>query len=41
MLRFVNAHTKFPIVKFQSVGMELHIVFSHHERHAVGYHSLC
>lgn len=41
MLRFVDAHTKFPVVKFQFVGMKLHFILSHHECHAVGNHSLC
>jgi hypothetical protein len=41
MLRFVDAHTKFPIVKFQLVWMEFHFILSHHERHTVGNHSLC
>jgi hypothetical protein len=41
MLRFVDAHTKFPVVKFQFVGMKLHLILSYHECHAVSNHSLC
>jgi hypothetical protein len=41
MLRFVDTHTEFPVVKFQFVGMKLHFILSHHERHTIGNNPLC